>query len=83
LLNSLLSGRAEQAVMAIENSIAGPIIPNYALIDKHNLHIMGSITCSSSKFDGTKGQTIEDIVEVHSHPMALLQCMDFFKSIQK
>jgi prephenate dehydratase len=30
-----------------------------------------------------KGQTIEDIVEVHSHPMALLQCMDFFKSIQK
>jgi prephenate dehydratase len=36
----LLSGRAEQAVMAIENSIAGPIIPN-ALIDKHNLHIIG------------------------------------------
>jgi prephenate dehydratase len=27
--------------MAIENSIAGPIIPNYALIDKHNLHIIG------------------------------------------
>jgi prephenate dehydratase len=26
-----------------------------------------------------KGQTIEDIVEVHSHPMALLQCMDFKK----
>jgi prephenate dehydratase len=45
LVNSLLSGRAEQAVMAIENSIAGPIIPNYALIDKHNLHIIGSITC--------------------------------------
>jgi prephenate dehydratase len=41
MVNSLLSGRAEQAVMAIENSIAGPIIPNYALIDKHNLHIIG------------------------------------------
>jgi prephenate dehydratase len=27
--------------MAIENSIAGPIIPNYALIDKNNLHIIG------------------------------------------
>jgi prephenate dehydratase len=39
----LLSGRAEQAVMAIENSIAGPIIPNYALIDKHNLHIMRAL----------------------------------------
>jgi prephenate dehydratase len=40
LVDSLLSGRTEQ-VMAIENSIAGPIIPNYALIDKHNLHIIG------------------------------------------
>jgi prephenate dehydratase len=42
LVDSLLSGRTEQAVMAI-NSIAGPIIPNYALIDKHNLHIIGGI----------------------------------------
>jgi prephenate dehydratase len=55
LVNSLLSGRAEQAVMAIENSIAGPIIPNYALIDKHNLHIIGE-HCDSSKFDGTDKQ---------------------------
>jgi prephenate dehydratase len=54
LVNSLLSGRAEQAVMAIENSIAGPIIPNYALIDKHNLHIIGrALPADSSKFDGT------------------------------
>jgi prephenate dehydratase len=39
--------------MAIENSIAGPIIPNYALIDKHNLHIIGALPADSSKFDGT------------------------------
>ncbi len=36
LVDSLLSGKSDQAVMAIENSIAGPIIPNYALIDKNN-----------------------------------------------
>jgi prephenate dehydratase len=48
LVNSLLSGRTEQAVMAID-SIAGPIIPNYALIDKHNLHIIGGITCGFIK----------------------------------
>ena len=41
LVDSLLSGKSDQAVMAIENSIAGPIIPNYALIDKNNLHIIG------------------------------------------
>jgi prephenate dehydratase len=34
LIDNLMSGKSDQAVMAIENSIAGPIIPNYALIDK-------------------------------------------------
>jgi prephenate dehydratase len=80
LVDSLLSGRSEQAVMAIENSIAGPIIPNYALIDKHNLHIIGEHYLRiHQNLMALKGQKIEDIVEVHSHPMALLQCMDFFK----
>lgn len=41
LIDSVVSGKSDQAVMAIENSIAGPIIPNYALIDKNNLHIIG------------------------------------------
>jgi hypothetical protein len=35
--------------MAIENSIAGPIIPNYALIDKHNPYNRESITCGFIK----------------------------------
>lgn len=80
LIDSLLSGKSDQAVMAIENSIAGPIIPNYALIDKNNLHIIGEHYLSIHQNLMTlKGQKIEDIKEVHSHPMALLQCMDFLK----
>jgi prephenate dehydratase len=80
LVDSLLSGKTDQAVMAIENSIAGPIIPNYALIDKNNLHIIGEHYLSIHQNLMTlKGQKIEDIKEVHSHPMALLQCMDFLK----
>jgi len=80
LIDSLLSGKTDQAVMAIENSIAGPIIPNYALIDKNNLHIIGEHYLSIHQNLMTlKGQKIEDIKEVHSHPMALLQCMDFLK----
>jgi len=80
LIDSLLSGKTDQAVMAIENSIAGPIIPNYALIDKNNLHIIGEHYLSIHQNLMTlKGQNIEDIKEVHSHPMALLQCMDFLK----
>jgi prephenate dehydratase len=80
LVDSLLSGKSDQAVMAIENSIAGPIIPNYALIDKNNLHIIGEHYLSiHQNLMALKGQKIEDIKEVHSHPMAILQCMDFLK----
>nr|WP_309756273.1 prephenate dehydratase [Flavobacterium sp.] len=80
LIDNLMSGKSDQAVMAIENSIAGPIIPNYALIDKNNLHIIGEHYLSiHQNLMALKGQKIEEILEVHSHPMALLQCMDFLK----
>lgn len=82
LVDSLLSGKSNQAVMAIENSIAGSIIPNYALIDKNNLHIIGEYYMDiHQNFMALKGQKVEDISEVHSHPMALLQCMEFLKKI--
>ena len=80
LVDSLLSRKSNQAVMAIENSIAGSIIPNYALIDKNNLHIIGEYYMDiHQNFMALKGQKVEDISEVHSHPMALLQCMEFLK----
>lgn len=80
LIDSLLSGKSDQAVMAIENSIAGPIIPNYALIDKNNLHIIGEHYLNiQQNLMALRGQKMDDIREVHSHPMALLQCMDFLK----
>ena len=80
LVDHLLAGKSDQAVMAIENSIAGPIIPNYALIDKNNLHIIGEHYLNiSQNIMALKDQKMEDILEVHSHPMALLQCMDFLK----
>jgi len=81
LIDSVVSGKSDQAVMAIENSIAGPIIPNYALIDKNNLHIIGEHYLDiHQNLMALKGQKMEDIQEVHSHPMALLQCMEFLKT---
>ena len=81
LIDSLVTGKSDQAVMAIENSIAGPIIPNYALIDKNNLHIIGEHYLDiHQNLMALKGQKIDDIQEVHSHPMALLQCMEFLKT---
>ena len=80
LVDNLLLGKSNQAVMAIENSIAGPIIPNYALIDKNNLHIIGEHYLRiHQNLMGLKGQKMEDILEVHSHPMAIVQCMEFLK----
>jgi prephenate dehydratase len=82
LVGSLLSRKSNQAVMAIENSIAGSIIPNYALIDKNNLHIIGEYYMDiHQNFMALKGQKIDNISEVHSHPMALLQCMEFLKKL--
>lgn len=80
LTDSLLNNKLQLAVMAIENSIAGSIIPNYALIDKHNLHIIGEYYLDIiQNLMVLKGQNFDDIQEVHSHPMAILQCMEFLK----
>jgi prephenate dehydratase len=80
LVDSLLSKKADQGVMAIENSIAGSIIPNYALVNHNNLHIIGEYYLNiHHNLMVLKGQHIKDITEVSSHPMALLQCKEYFK----
>jgi prephenate dehydratase len=66
--------------MAIENSIVGSIIPNYALVYQNNLHIIGEHYLNiHHNLMVLNGQQLGDILEVHSHPMALLQCKEFFK----
>jgi len=80
LVDQLLKGVADKGIMAIENSIAGSIIPNYNLIYHNGLHIIGEHYLSiHHNLMVLKGQSIDDIEEVRSHPMALLQCKEFFK----
>lgn len=80
VVDSLITGESDAAVMALENSIAGSIIPNYALIDKYKLHIVGEHYLDiQHNLMAWPGQRIGDIKEVYSHPMALLQCKEFFK----
>ena len=80
LVASLLSGTATHGVMALENTIAGSIIPNYALIDTNDLHIVGEEYLNiHHHLMALPGQKIAHIKEVWSHPMALLQCKEFFK----
>ncbi len=65
-------------VMAIENSIAGSILPNYTLLQKSNLKIAGEIYLHiRQNLMVNPGVALEDIREVHSHYMALQQCLTY------
>lgn len=71
---------SDGGVMAIENSLAGSILPNYNLLQKNHLKIVGEIYLRINQhLLINPGVTLEDIREVHSHPMALLQCMDYLE----
>jgi prephenate dehydratase len=68
------------AMMAIENSIAGSILPNYNLLLGSKLKVTGEVYLSiSQNLLVNKGVSLTDIKEVHSHPMALLQCLDYLE----
>ncbi|HEY0273158.1 MAG TPA: prephenate dehydratase, partial [Chitinophaga sp.] len=70
----------DAGIMAIENSIAGSILPNYTLLKNSGLHVTGEIYLQIKQhLMVLPGQTMEDIREVHSHPMALLQCTRFLE----
>ncbi len=78
---SVKSGRADAGVMAIENSIAGSIIANYSILQDANLQVAGEMYLPiQQNLMALPGTGIEDITEVQSHPMALLQCVDFLDS---
>ena len=69
---------ADGGVMAIENSIAGSILGNYALLQKSDLQIVGEVYLQiNQQLLVNPDVKLEDIKEVHSHPMALQQCLQF------
>ncbi|RKR83021.1 prephenate dehydratase [Mucilaginibacter gracilis] len=75
----LQNKEADYVIMAIENSIAGAILPNYSLLMNYNFPVVGEVYLPIQlhllAYPGVK---FEDIKVVTSHPMALRQCLDFF-----
>lgn len=70
-------------VMAIENTIAGGLLPNHDLLKLHDLMIAGEYKLRiSHSFAALSGSKIEDVKEVMSHPMALMQCEDFIDTLE-
>jgi prephenate dehydratase len=79
MLTTLKDRQCDFGIMAIENSLAGSIIPNYNLIINGNMHITGEIYLRiKQNLVAMPGVKIGELREVYSHPMAILQCQDFF-----
>lgn len=80
LYKSLSSGRAQAAVMAIENTVSGGLLPNFELLRKYDRKIKGEVFLRiQQNLMALPGQKIEDIKEVRTHYMAINQTREFFK----
>jgi prephenate dehydratase len=79
LFKALKDRKVEYGITAIENSLAGSILPNYSLLLESNMKVIGEIYLRiKQNLVALPGQTLKDIDEVFSHPMAILQCQAFF-----
>lgn len=80
LFTGLESGQADGAVIAIENTVSGGLLPNYSLLQKHGRAVKGEVFLRiQQNLMALPGQNIAEIREVHSHYMAIAQTREFFK----
>jgi len=74
----VVGGTAGAGLMAMENSLAGSILPNYLLLERHAVRVTGEVYLPIHQhLMALPGTTLADVQAVHSHPMALRQCGDF------
>jgi len=83
LCENLKSGKADYAVMAIENSIAGSILPNYFLLQEYHFNIIGELYLPiHMHLLALPGVKLQDIKSIESHPMAIRQCTEFLYALK-
>jgi prephenate dehydratase len=74
----VVNGTAGAGLMAMENSLAGSILPNYLLLERHAIRVTGEVYLPIHQhLLALPGTTLADVQAVHSHPMALRQCGEF------
>jgi len=82
LCENLKNGKADFAVMAIENSIAGSILPNYFLLQDYHFSIVGEIYLPiHMHLLALPGVNLADITTIESHPMAIRQCSEYLHAL--
>ncbi len=84
LFHELAEGNVDCAMVAIENSVAGSILPNYAKLRNSGLLVAGEIYLRIvQNLVALPGQSLSDIQEIHSHPVAIQQCNIFLEEMRR
>ena len=80
-MDAISTGKADYAVLPIENSLAGSIEENFDLLSEYNVAIIGEqILKVDHALLGVKGAKISDIKTVYSHPKAIAQCDEYIRT---
>ena len=84
VFDSLSDGNTQSAIIAIENSVAGSILPNYARLRNSGFRVGGETYIRVvQNLVALPGQSLDDIIEIQSHPVAIEQCSLFLDSLRK
>lgn len=84
VLRMLEDGGVEQAVIPVENSLAGSVVDFYDLFFDHALTVRRELQMRiRHNLLGRPGATVDGLRRVMSHPVALAQCREFFAAHPK
>jgi len=84
IFESVVSGKTRYCLAPIENTLAGSVYENYDLLLSNDLHIVGEVNLRIvHNLIAPPGTALRDVTQVYSHPVALAQCLEFFKRHSK
>lgn len=76
------NGAADYALLPVENSFAGAVLPTYGLLEGLQLHIVGeTLRRVRHQLVALPGATIEGLRTISSHPQAIAQCDAFLATV--
>lgn len=79
---AVVDGQADYALLPVENSFAGAVLPTYSLLEKLPLHIVGeTMKAVRHQLLGVPGATLSGIRMIASHPQAIAQCDEFLQTL--
>ncbi len=79
---AVVEGQADYAMLPVENSFAGAVLPTYSLLEKLPLQIVGeTMKTVRHHLLGVPGAALQDIRHIASHPQAIAQCDEFLATL--